>query len=79
MMNEVKKYVTEIRQYFGDNTSQDKEEDAAQNFFKIITEFAVHYMKALKDIDEWAEQVIQSYLPFFLDELIDSIFIIQGT
>lgn len=54
--NEVKKYVTEIRQYFGD-TATDKEEDAAQNFFKIMTEFAVHYMKALKDIDEWAEQV----------------------
>jgi hypothetical protein len=55
-MSEVRKYVTEIRQYFGD-TSPDKEEDAGQIFFKTMSEFAVQYMKALKEIDEWAEQV----------------------
>jgi hypothetical protein len=58
---EVKKFVTEIRQYFGD-ASQDKEEDGAQVFFKTMTEFAIQYMKAIKEIDEWVEQVSQSVL-----------------
>jgi hypothetical protein len=55
-LDQVKKFVTEVRKYFGDPTDT-PEEDAAKVFFTTMTDFAEQYIRALRDIDEWAEQV----------------------
>jgi hypothetical protein len=73
-MDEVKKYVTELRQYFGD-TVESKEEDSAQAFFKLLTEFAIQCTGAAKELDEWAELVslvstFSSFLTLSFSELL---------
>lgn len=56
LFKEVKSYVAEIRQYFGE-TSESNEGDSTQMFFGLLTEFASQCTSAIRDLDEWAELV----------------------
>jgi hypothetical protein len=54
----------EILQYFGDvrqskeQPQQQQELDSAQEFFKMMTEFAIQCTTVTKDLDDWMLQVV---------------------
>ncbi len=55
--DQVKKLVLEVRKFFGDQSPEIPEEDVTKIFFSTLTDFALQYAKALKDLDDWEEQV----------------------
>lgn len=57
-MGEVRKFVADVRKFFGDTAPDTPEEDAGKVFFSTLADFALQYIKSIKEIDEWAEQVI---------------------
>lgn len=59
-MAELKQFVADVRKFFGDTAPDKPDEDAGKVFFSTLADFAIQYIKSIKEVDELAEQVIIS-------------------